>query len=85
MFYVKVRMVKAEGKLIPRNSLLKADRFYPVLDIHKYKEKEGGFVTNFLIGDRETGEMMWIPAASVSYVSEESLLVPDPRNLEEKK
>jgi hypothetical protein len=70
MFYVKVRMMKVEGKLVPRNPLLKADRFYPVLDIHKYKEKEGGFVTNFLLGDRETGEMMWIPAASVLFVQD---------------
>lgn len=76
MFYVKVRMMKAEGKLVPRNSLLKADRFYPVLDIHKYKEKEGGFVTNFLLGDRETGEMMWIPAGSVNFVGCENDSLP---------
>ena len=70
MFYVKVRMMKAEGKMISRNPLLKADVLYPVLDIHKYKEKEGGFVTNFLLGDKTTGEMMWIPAASVLFVQD---------------
>jgi len=67
MFYVKVRMMKAEGKLVPRNALLKADKIYDVVDIHKYKEKEGGFVTNFLLGDKDTGELVWIPAASVLY------------------
>lgn len=68
MFCVKVRMMKKEGKLVPRNDLLKEDKIYPVLEVHKYKEKEGGFVTNFLVGDKDTGEMMWIPAASVSFV-----------------
>ncbi|OGM09170.1 hypothetical protein A2Z67_04485 [Candidatus Woesebacteria bacterium RBG_13_36_22] len=67
MFYVKVRMIKEMGKLVPRNKLLKEDVIYPVLDVHKYKEKEGGFVTNFLIGDKDTGEMIWIPAASVLF------------------
>jgi len=70
MFYVKARMVKEAGKLIPRNKILKEDVIYCVLDIHKYKEKEGGFVTNFLIGDKTTGEMIWIPAAGVSFVEE---------------
>ncbi len=68
MFYVKARMMKVEGKLVPRSNLLKADVIYPVLEVHKYKEKEGGFVTNFLLGDKGTGEMMWIPAASVLFV-----------------
>jgi len=68
MFYVKVRMVKEAGKLIPRNKMLKEDVIYPVIDIHKYKEKEGGFVTNFLLGDKTTGEMIWVPAASVLYI-----------------
>lgn len=75
-------MVKVEGKLVSRNSLLKADVAYAVLDIHKYKEKEGGFVTNFLLGDRSTGEMIWIPAASVSYVGD---TIPIPYIIEEKK
>lgn len=60
-------MIKEMGKLVPRNKLLKEDVIYPVLDVHKYKEKEGGFVTNFLIGDKDTGEMIWIPAASVLF------------------
>lgn len=70
MFCVKVRMIKEGGKLIPRNALLKEDKIYDVLEVHKYKEKDGGFVTNFLLGDKDTGEMIWIPAASVFYVSD---------------
>lgn len=68
MFYVKVRTLKAGGKEVSRNSLLKVDKVYDVLDIHKYKEKEGGFVTNFLVANKDTGEMIWVPAASLLYV-----------------
>jgi hypothetical protein len=70
-FYVKARMIKKDGKLIPRSPLLKENKIYPVLEVHKYKEKDsGGFVTNFLIGDSDTGEMVWIPAASTMYVQD---------------
>lgn len=71
LFWVKARTIVQERKVVSRNPFMKLDKLYPVLDIYKYKDKESGFVTSFLIADNESGELIWVPALSVSYVEKE--------------
>lgn len=69
-FIIKVKMItdNVSKGLRPAVKFMKPELPYAVLDIHKYRDKEGLFWTWFLIGDQDTGELSWIDVHKVDFV-----------------
>ena len=70
-FVVKVKTIpdsKIVGKFHPLLKTMKPEFPYAVLDVFKYRDKEGTFSTWFLIGDQDTGVLTWIDSHAVNFV-----------------
>jgi hypothetical protein len=69
-FVVKVKMIPDNVTRGERSAVkfMKPDFPYSILDVHKFRDKDGLFWTWFLVGDQETGELIWVDANKVSFV-----------------
>jgi hypothetical protein len=69
-FVVKTKMrkdaiTKADKPII---TWMKPEMPYAVLDIYKYRAKEGTFTTFFLMGDQDTGLLHWVDSHGVDFI-----------------
>lgn len=69
MFKVRARSIIKDGKEQARVAWMKLDKDYYVQDVMKYRVKDSTDIfTLFLIGDPDTGNLVWVNWAGVSYV-----------------
>ena len=69
-FIVQVRMIpdNVTKGVRPATRFLKPDLPYAVLDVHKFRDKDGLFWTWYLIGDQDSGDQLWIDAKMVKFM-----------------
>ena len=69
MFKVKAKSIIKDGKEVSRVSWMKLNKDYFVQDVLKYRDRESKeIITLFLIGDPDTGNLVWVSWAGVNYV-----------------
>lgn len=69
-FFIQVKTIKdfPAGKDKPLVKSMRVDMPYAVLDVYKYRDRDGIFSTYFLIGDQDTGIMQWVDSHGVLFM-----------------
>lgn len=68
---IKTKSIIQNGKEVPRTINMKLGVVYTVQNVFKYRDRETQkFITHFLCGDPETGNIFWVSSEAVDYVGD---------------